>query len=60
MDVVAGLMHEVLSSTRPGTTKAGTPSKASYELDSAVSGRVSKEASDLLAGFPLYPEVDLG
>lgn len=60
MDVVAGLMHEVLSSTRPGTTKAGTPSKASYELDSAVSGRVSKEASDLLAGFPLYPSVDLG
>jgi glycine hydroxymethyltransferase len=60
MDVVAGLMHEVLSSTRPGTTKAGTPSKASYELDPAVSGRVSKEASDLLAGFPLYPEVDLG
>jgi glycine hydroxymethyltransferase len=60
MDVVAGLMHEVLSSTRPGTTKAGTPSKASYELDSAVSGRISKEASDLLAGFPLYPEVDLG
>jgi glycine hydroxymethyltransferase len=60
MDIVAGLMHEVLSSTRPGTTKAGTPSKASYELDSAVSGRVSKEASDLLAGFPLYPDVDLG
>ncbi len=60
MDVVAGLMHEVLSSTRPGTTKAGTPSKASYELDSALSGRVSKEASGLLAGFPLYPEVDLG
>jgi glycine hydroxymethyltransferase len=60
MDVVAGLMHEVLSSTRPGTTKAGTPSKASYELDSAVSGRISKEASDLLAGFPLYPDVDLG
>jgi glycine hydroxymethyltransferase len=60
MDVVAGLMHEVLSSTRPGSTKAGTPSKASYELDPAVSGRVSKEASDLLAGFPLYPDVDLG
>jgi glycine hydroxymethyltransferase len=60
MDVVAGLMHEVLTSTRPGTTKAGAPSKASYELDPAVSGRVSKEASDLLAGFPLYPEVDLG
>jgi glycine hydroxymethyltransferase len=60
MDVVAGLMHEVLSSTRPGTTKAGTPSKASYELDSSVSGRVSKEATDLVAGFPLYPSVDLG
>jgi glycine hydroxymethyltransferase len=59
MDVVAGLMNEVLSSTKPGTTKAGTPSKASYELDSAVSGRVSKEAGDLLAGFPLYPNVDL-
>jgi glycine hydroxymethyltransferase len=59
MDVVAGLMNEVLSSTKPGSTKAGTPSKASYELDSAVSGRVSKEAGDLLTGFPLYPNVDL-
>jgi len=60
MDVVAALMHEVLSNTRPGTTSAGTASKASYELDPAVSGRVSKEASDLLTGFPLYPSVDLG
>jgi glycine hydroxymethyltransferase len=60
MDVVAGLMHEVLSNTRPGTTKAGTPSKASYELDPAISSRVRKQASDALAPFPLYPEVDLG
>jgi glycine hydroxymethyltransferase len=60
MDVIAGLMHDVLSQTKPGTTSAGAPSKASYQLDPAVSGRISKEAAELLTGFPLYPAVDLG
>jgi glycine hydroxymethyltransferase len=60
MDVIAGLMHTVLSETRPGTNSSGAPSKAAYTLDPEVASRVSKQATELLADFPLYPTVDLG
>ncbi|GID96625.1 glycine hydroxymethyltransferase [Amorphoplanes digitatis] len=54
MDQIAELMHTVLSSTKAGA------SKAKFNLDSAVSDRISKQATELLADFPLYPSVDLG
>jgi glycine hydroxymethyltransferase len=60
MDEIAGLIHAVLSEVRPGTTASGAPSKASYQLDPALSSRIQREATDLLKGFPLYPSVDLG
>jgi glycine hydroxymethyltransferase len=50
----------VLSQTGPGTTSAGAPSKASHVLDSALAERVSHQAVELLADFPLYPTIDLG
>ncbi len=59
MDVVAGLICTVLSQTQPGTTSAGAPSKASHVLDPALASRVSQQASELLADFPLYPGIDL-
>jgi glycine hydroxymethyltransferase len=49
----------VLSQTQPGTTSAGAPSKASHVLDPALAARVSQQATDLLADFPLYPSIDL-
>ncbi|BCL17657.1 glycine hydroxymethyltransferase [Micromonospora sagamiensis] len=60
MDETAELIHTVLSQTRPGSNADGTPSKAKYTLEPAVSERIAKQASDLVAGFPLYPTVDLG
>ncbi|WDZ83016.1 glycine hydroxymethyltransferase [Micromonospora cathayae] len=60
MDETAELIHTVLSQTRPGANADGTASKAKYLLDPAVAERVGKQASDLVAGFPLYPDVDLG
>ena len=60
MDRIADLMHTVLTAVRPGTTAAGAPSKASYQLDLDLSSRIQQEAAELLAGFPLYPTVDLG
>ena len=54
MDQIAELMHTVLSQTKPGA------SKAKFDLDAAVSDRVSKQATEMLADFPLYPQVDLG
>ena len=60
MDEVAGLIDRVLAATEPGTTKSGAPSKASHVLDEKVSEEIAQRATDLVAGFPLYPEVDLG
>ncbi|MDZ5442918.1 glycine hydroxymethyltransferase [Micromonospora sp. 4G57] len=54
MDQTAELIHTVLSQTTSGE------SKAKYVLDPALADKVSKQASDLLAGFPLYPAVHLG
>jgi glycine hydroxymethyltransferase len=54
MDEIAELIHTVLSHTR-----ADSGSKAKFTLDGAISERVSKQATELLAGFPLYPTVDL-
>jgi glycine hydroxymethyltransferase len=60
MDQIADLMHTVLSQVKPGTTAAGGPSKASYQLDPGLSSRVQQQATELLVSFPLYPSVDLG
>ncbi len=59
MDEIAGLIDTVLRAATPATTAAGTPSKAQYVLDPAVAEAVAGRAADLLAGFPLYPGVDL-
>jgi glycine hydroxymethyltransferase len=59
MDQVAGLIHAVLTETRPGTGPDGRVSKAKHVLDSAVADRLSRQATELLAGYPLYPTVDL-
>jgi glycine hydroxymethyltransferase len=55
MDQIAELMHTVLTSTTPAEG-----SKAKYHLDRAVADHVSKQATELLADYPLYPTVDLG
>ncbi|MEK2489850.1 glycine hydroxymethyltransferase [Kitasatospora purpeofusca] len=59
MDEIADLIDTVLRAATPATTAAGTPSKAQYVLDPAVAEAVAGRAADLLAGFPLYPGVDL-
>jgi glycine hydroxymethyltransferase len=60
MDVIAGLICTVLRQTQPGQTADGSPSKARHVLDPVVASSVSQQAADLVAGYPLYPAVDLG
>ncbi len=60
MDEIAGLIDTVLSGTKPGLSPEGKPSKAAYTVDAGAAERVAKQAHELLAGFPLYPTVDLG
>jgi glycine hydroxymethyltransferase len=45
----------VLANTSPAEG-----SKAKFSLDPALADRISKQASELLAPFPLYPSVNLG
>lgn len=59
MDEIAALIDTVLRGTAPVTTAAGAPSKAQYLLDDTLREGVAKRAADLLAGFPLYPGVEL-
>ncbi len=54
-DNVAELIVQVLSSTEPGTTKAGTPSKASYALAEGVADKVKDASGEMLDKHPLYP-----
>jgi glycine hydroxymethyltransferase len=60
MDEIAGLIDRVLTTTQPGTTAAGAPSKAQHILDPKIADEISHRAADLLTGFPLYPEINLG
>jgi glycine hydroxymethyltransferase len=60
MDAIADLIATVLKETSPATTSSGSPSKVSYELADKVADRVARQATELVAGFPLYPGVDLG
>jgi glycine hydroxymethyltransferase len=55
MDQIAELIHTVLANTSPAEG-----SKAKFSLDPALADRISKQASELLAPFPLYPSVNLG
>ncbi|TKI62557.1 glycine hydroxymethyltransferase [Nocardioides jishulii] len=58
-DTVAELIVDVLSNTKPGTTKAGGPSKASYVLADGVADRVRAASAELLDANPLYPGLEL-
>jgi glycine hydroxymethyltransferase len=60
MDEIAGLIDTVLSGTSAAPAPKGGLSKAHHVLDAAVAEQVSVRAADLLAGFPLYPSIDLG
>jgi glycine hydroxymethyltransferase len=58
-DTVAQLVVDVLSGTTPGTTKAGTPSKASYVLGDGVADKVKDASAEMLDKHPLYPGLEL-
>jgi glycine hydroxymethyltransferase len=58
-DTVAELIVHVLSNTQPGSTKAGTPSKATYVLADGVADKVRDASSEMLDKYPLYPGLEL-
>jgi glycine hydroxymethyltransferase len=58
-DRVAELVVDVLSSTTPGTTSAGAPSKATYTIADGVVDRTRAASGELLDKHPLYPGLEL-
>jgi len=58
-DKVAGLIVEALGATKPAAAPSGGASKAKYVIEDGVAERVHHEADELLAGYPLYPELVL-
>jgi glycine hydroxymethyltransferase len=60
MDRVAGLIADVLAATAPEAAASGGASKAKYRISEGVAERTKSACAELLAKFPLYPEVDLG
>ncbi|HZQ29371.1 MAG TPA: glycine hydroxymethyltransferase [Acidimicrobiales bacterium] len=59
MDELAGTIDEVLRATEPATTKDGKPSLAQFRVADDTVTAASKRAADLLAAFPLYPNITL-
>jgi glycine hydroxymethyltransferase len=59
MDEIAGLIDTVLAGTSAAPAAKGGLSKANYVLADGLAERVAGQAADLVAGFPLYPSVDL-
>jgi glycine hydroxymethyltransferase len=58
-DRVAELVVDVLANTQPGSTKAGTPSKATYQLGDGVADKTKSASAEMLDKFPLYPGLNL-
>lgn len=63
MREIAAIIRVVLSHTRPATIERGDqkgkPSKAKYVLDARAREEARHRVADLLARYPLYPEIDL-
>ena len=63
MKEIASVVSLVLSSTQPNKItrgkSAGSLSKARYRTDEAALNEAQSRVSDLLARFPVYPELDL-
>jgi glycine hydroxymethyltransferase len=59
MTEIADIITTVLAAVRVVDGKDGQPSKAAYELDETVVTEGRARTHDLLAAFPLYPELSL-
>ena len=58
-DRVAELIVDVLRQTTPVTAANGAPGKAKYVIADGVAARTQAAADELLAGFPLYPGLEV-
>lgn len=64
MHEIAGVIKSVLMATRPIATRgqdgAEKVSKAKFETEQPAQASARRRVRELLEGYPLYPEIDLG
>ena len=58
MDQIADIIAATLSVTSPASAPSG-PSKAHYILDGTIADNGLRCSAELLARFPLYPQIQL-
>jgi glycine hydroxymethyltransferase len=56
---IADIITTVLPAVRARSGSDGTASKAQYDLDESVAKEARSRVTELLAGFPLYPSIDM-
>ncbi len=56
---IADVIASVLATVQPTPAPSGGLSKAKYTLDESVADDARSRVRDLLARYPLYPEIDL-
>ncbi len=59
MRIIADIIVDVLSHTKPAMAKSGQPSKAACTVEPAMLAKCQRRVKELLSGFPLYPEIPL-
>ena len=58
--LLAGAAARALGAVPVAMNHRLTADEAAHVLDAKVADEISRRATDLVAGFPLYPEIDLG
>ena len=58
MDQIADIIAATLTATTPASAPSG-PSKARYILDGTIADNGRRRSAELLARFPLYPQIQL-
>jgi glycine hydroxymethyltransferase len=59
MREIASVVALVLKNVKSATTKSGNRDKSKYTLDNSVQSQATGRMRELLASYPVYPEIDL-
>jgi glycine hydroxymethyltransferase len=59
MEEIAAVVALVLQHIRPATTKSGSRDKSKFTLDDGIRDQARARVDELLASYPVYPEIDL-
>jgi glycine hydroxymethyltransferase len=59
LEEIAAVVALVLKNVQPGTTRSGARDRSKYTLDDAIRTQAQSRVNDLLASYPVYPEIDL-